>query len=238
MGGQSFSWRDEGSCFSAVLDGRVWRVRCADDFRKDPFLYDYFDFAFDYDEARRVIAAKDEVLAAAVAAYPQLRILRQDPWTALISFILSQNNNIKRITGIYQRLSEAYGREVEKGYWSFPTAQELSRATQQELRELGTGFRDRYILDAVDKAGILIEIPGLEYEEAEKRLMTITGIGRKVASCVLLFGFHRFEAFPIDVWIRRVLERYYPGKDVSYFGPWPALCQQYLFSYIRHLDLD
>ena len=237
-GGQSFSWKDEGDCFSAVLNERVYRIKCADDFYADEFLRNYFDCDFDYEKARHEIASKDEVLKSAVEAFPTLRILRQDPWIALISFILSQNNNIKRITGLYNRLCEAYGHEVEKGYYSFPTPQELSRATQGELKELKMGFRDRYILDAIQKADILADIPSLSYEEAKAKLMTITGIGEKVANCVLLFGFHRFEAFPVDVWIRKVLARYYPDKSLDYFEPYPALCQQYLFSYARFLSLD
>ena len=116
------------------------------------------------------------------------------------------------------------------------------RSTQDEcideLKELRVGFRDSYIMDAIDKAYILDEIAALPFDEAERRLMTIRGIGRKVASCILLFGYHRMDAFPIDVWIRKVLDRYYPGKGLDYFEPYPALCQQYLFSYARSLDLD
>ena len=102
---------------------------------------------------------------------------------------------------------------------------------------------ERYVLSAasiraVQKADILKDIGSLEYDEAEKRLMSIRGIGKKVASCVLLFGFHRMEAFPVDVWIRKVLEKYYPGKGLEYFEPYPALCQQYLFSYARFLKLE
>ena len=237
-GGQSFSWTDEGDCFSATLNEKVYRVRSAEDFEDDSFLHEYFDLDYDYDKARREIAAKDDVLAGAVNAFPTLRILRQDPWIALISFILSQNNNIKRITGLYGKLCRAYGHEVEKGYWSFPTPQELSRTSMAELRELKVGFRDSYIMDAIDKADILTEIPALDYHDAESRLMSIRGIGEKVANCVLLFGFHRMDAFPIDVWIRKILDRYYPGKGVEYFDPYRALCQQYLFSYARYLDLD
>ena len=238
-GGQSFSWKeeDDGS-FSAVLNEKVYTVRNEDDFCSDPFLRNYFDCDFDYDKARAEIKAKDDLLASAVEAFPALRILRQDPWTALISFILSQNNNIKRITGLYNKLCTAYGHEVEKGYYSFPTAQELSRATEQELRDLKVGFRDKYILDAVDKAYLLEGINELSYEEAETQLMKIKGIGKKVANCVLLFGFHRMEAFPVDVWIRKVLDKYYPDKELSYFEPYPALCQQYLFSYARYLKLN
>ena len=237
-GGQSFSWKDEGDCFSAVLNERVYKVTSEEDFLKDPWLRNYYDADFDYSLARETIKAKDGILATAVDAFPSLRILRQDPWIALISFILSQNNNIKRITGLYNALSQAYGHEVEKGYYSFPTPEELSRTSIAELRELRVGFRDSYIMDAIQKADILKDIGSLEYDEAEKRLMSIRGIGKKVASCVLLFGFHRMEAFPVDVWIRKVLEKYYPGKGLEYFEPYPALCQQYLFSYARFLKLE
>ncbi len=180
---------------------------------------------------------KDELLKSAVEKFPDLRILRQDPWIALISFILSQNNNIKRIKGLYDTIARNYGHEVEPGYWSFPTPEEFSRATQSELRDLRVGFRDKYLIDAISKAELLEGINDLPYEEAEKRLMSIKGVGTKVASCILLFGCHRMEAFPVDVWIRKVLDTYYPGKDLSYFEPYPALCQQYLFSMARYIKL-
>ena len=236
-GGQSFSWTDEGDCFSAVLNERVYRVSSAADFEKDEFLREYFDLSTDYDEARKVISGKDELLKSAVEKFPDLRILRQDPWSALISFILSQNNNIKRIKGLYDTIARNYGHEVEPGYWSFPTPEEFSRATQSELRDLRVGFRDKYLIDAISKAELLEGINDLTYEEAEKRLMSIKGVGKKVASCILLFGCHRMEAFPVDVWIRKVLDTYYPGKDLSYFEPYPALCQQYLFSMARYIKL-
>ena len=127
---------------------------------------------------------------------------------------------------------------MEKGYYSFPTPSELGRTSIEELKELRVGFRDRYIMDAIEKSYILDEIKILPYEEAEAKLMTIKGIGKKVASCILLFGFHRFEAFPVDVWIRKVLAKYYPDKTIDYFNPYPALCQQYLFSYARNLSLE
>ena len=200
--------------------------------------YPYFDLDTDYEAFAAAVNPRDAYMTAAVACAAGVRILRQDPWIALISFILSQNNNIKRITGLYHKLCRAYGREVEPGWWAFPTPQELSRATEQELKELKVGFRDKYILDAVDKSYLLDGIGELDYESAKRRLMGIKGIGEKVANCVLLFGCHRMEAFPVDVWIRKVLERYYPGRDLSYFEPYPALCQQYLFSYARNLGLD
>lgn len=237
-GGQSFSWtRKEDGSYEAVLNEKVYRVSSEKDFYADPFLRNYYDADTDYDAARRVIASKDALLKDAVEKFPTLRILRQDPWISMISFILSQNNNIKRIKMLYDRLSEVYGHEVEKGYYSFPTPEELSRTSASELRDLRVGFRDRFIMDAIEKHEILDRIPSLSYDEAEQLLMTVTGIGKKVASCILLFGFHRMEAFPVDVWIKKVLAAYYPGKDLSYFEPHPALCQQYLFSMARYIKL-
>lgn len=236
-GGQSFSWSEEEDCFSAVLNEKVYRVQSESDFYSDDFLRVYYDFDFDYDRARCEIREKDELLKQAVDNFPKLRILRQDPWITLISFILSQNNNIKRIKGLYDALCRNYGHEVEKNYYSFPTPKELARTSINELKELKVGFRDRYIMDAIEKADILNGLESLSYDEAEKRLMTITGVGKKVSACILLFGYHRMDAFPIDVWIKKVLNQYYPNKDISYFNPYPALCQQYLFSMARFIKL-
>lgn len=237
MGGQSFSWREEADgAFSAVLNERVYRIRSIEDAASDPFLYSYFDLGYDYEGARQAIAARDETLRAAVESTGLIRLLHQDHWIATISFILSQNNNIKRITGLYDRLSRRYGHEVEPGRFSFPTAEEMAGATEEELRGLGVGFRAPFILDAIARRDILETLDGLSYEEAERRLMTIRGIGPKVASCILIFSYQRRDGFPIDVWMKKVLAEYYPGKDVSYFHPYEALSQQYLFSWIRSIS--
>lgn len=234
MGGQSFSWREEeDGLFSAVLNEHVYRIKSIDDAAADPFLRSYFDLDYDYQKARCEIAAKDEILSRAVESTGMLRLLHQDHWIATISFILSQNNNIKRITGLYDRLSRRYGHEVEPGYFSFPSAEEMKDTTEQELRDLGVGFRAPFILDAIEKRGILDEIDGLSYEESEKKLMGIKGIGPKVASCILIFSYQKREGFPMDVWMKKVMAEYYPDKDPSYFHPYEALSQQYLFSWIR-----
>ena len=130
---------------------------------------------------------------------------------------------------------------AEKGYAYHivrpgETFYSLSRrfgTTEEELRGLGVGFRAPFILDAIEKRSVLDEIDGLGYEEAEKRLMTIKGIGSKVASCILIFSYQKREGFPLDVWMKKVMAEYYPGKDPSYFHPYEALSQQYLFSWIR-----
>lgn len=235
LGGQSFSWRDNGDgSYSAVLGERVCTIRSLSDAASDPFLYDYFDLGYDYEAAREAIAAKDAILRSAVESTGMIRLLKQDHWIATISFILSQNNNIKRITGLYNRLSERYGHEVEPGWYTFPTPEEMRNASEEELRAIGTGFRAPFIMDAVAKASLLDEIEALSFDEAMSKLQTIKGVGPKVASCILIFSYQRREGFPLDVWMKKVMKEYYPGKDPSYFHPYEALSQQYLFSWIRN----
>ena len=234
LGGQSFSWtEDEDGSFWAVLDERVVRIRTLEDAASDPFLYDYFDLGYDYEKARAEIAAKDPVLHEAVESSGLIRLLHQDHFLTTISFILSQNNNIKRITGLYRRLSEHYGHEVEPGRYSFPSPEELSGADEESLRALGVGFRAPFIVDAVRKASLLDTIDSMPFDDAMNALQTIKGIGPKVASCILIFSYQRREGFPLDVWMKKVMHDYYPDKDPSYFHPYEALSQQYLFSWIR-----
>ncbi len=234
FGGQTFSWREEeDGTFAAALNGRVYRIRDIRDAEKDPFLRTYFDLDYDYVKARAEIANKDDILKAATESVGLLRILKQDEWTAAISFILSQNNNIKRITGLYSRISEKYGSEVEKGFWTFPRPEDFDGVTEGDLRALGVGFRAPFILSALEHRDIFEEVKELDFDSAMEKLMTVKGIGVKVASCILIFGYGRREGFPIDTWMRKCLDTYYPGKDKTYFHPYEALSQQYLFSYMR-----
>ncbi len=234
FGGQTFSWREEGDgVFAAALNGRVYRIRDISEAESEPFLHTYFDLDYDYVKAREEIARKDDILKKAVEDVGLLRILKQDEWTCAISFILSQNNNIKRITGLYNRLSERYGHEVGKGFYTFPRPEDFDGVTEEDLRSLGVGFRAPFILSALEHRDIFEEVKTLDFDSAMEKLMTVKGIGVKVASCILIFGYGRREGFPIDTWMRKCLETYYPGKDKSYFHPYEALSQQYLFSYMR-----
>ena len=234
FGGQTFSWREEeDGTFAAALNGRVYRIRDIREAETDPFLRTYFDLDYDYVKAREEIAAKDDILKAATESVGLLRILKQDEWTAAISFILSQNNNIKRITGLYNRLSERYGHEVEEGYYTFPRPEDFDGVTEEDLRALGVGFRAPFIISALEHRDIFEEVKSLDFDSAMEKLMRVKGIGVKVASCILIFGYGRREGFPIDTWMKKCLETYYPGKDKSYFHPYEALSQQYLFSYMR-----
>ncbi len=235
FGGQTFSWRDVGDgIFASALNDRVYRIRTIDDAYSDPFLHRYFDLDYDYEKARNEIRKRDSILEKAVDSVGKLRILRQDEWTSVISFILSQNNNIRRITGLYDRISCRYGKKVGDGFYTFPRPEDFGNVTEDELRGLGVGFRAPFIISALEKRDIFEEVKSLSYEDALARLQSVRGIGPKVASCILIFGYGRREGFPVDTWMRKCLDMYYPGVDISYFHPYEALSQQYLFSYMRH----
>jgi N-glycosylase/DNA lyase len=191
---------------------------------------------------------KNGVIDAALERGGGIRILRQDPWEALCSFIVSQNNNIPRIKKIIAALSDAYGEKLEYKtpsecsvtYSAFPTAEALARAGEDAIYALRTGFRAKYIADAARRVAEgstdLDAIAKLPTAEAAAELMKIKGVGIKVASCALLFGFGRTEAFPVDVWVKRVLDKYYPdGIDISALGDYAGIAQQYLFYYERYV---
>lgn len=174
-----------------------------------------------------------------------IRILRQDGWEALCSFILSQNNNIPRIKKMITALCEAYGQRFSDAYgvhYAFPTAKALAAVPLEELYRLRMGFRAKYLADAAARwAGGGIDSARLteaDYAEAEAMLRQIHGVGPKVAACALLFGFGHTEAFPVDVWIKRVLTVHFPdGFPLDALGDAAGIAQQYLFYYGRYSDL-
>lgn len=182
------------------------------------------------------------VMKNAVACGKGIRILRQDPWEAVISFIISQNNNIPRIKKIIAALCRKFGEEADfPGTYSFPTAEALCKAGLDGLSDIRAGFRAKYILDAAEKISSREVNPATiqacdDFDAALAMLTKISGIGPKVGSCALLFGFGRTEAFPIDVWMKKSLARHFPdGIDVTRFGKYAGIAQQYLFYYERYL---
>lgn len=242
-GGQAFRWTHDGNIFSGIARNRFLRVRQETDgitlldVSEDDisFWLSYFDSETDYN---RIIEqfSSDETLKLASASGRGLRILRQEPFETLISFIISQNNNISRIKGIVSRLCECFGEKCGDGY-AFPTAERLSQLSEEELAPLRAGFRNRYILDAsrktADKTVDLEKIHSMTYDEGKEELKKITGVGDKVADCVLLFGYHKTEAFPTDVWIKRIVAEYYPCGLPECMGNYKGIAQQYLFEYFR-----
>ena len=184
-----------------------------------------------------------------------IRILNQDLWECIISFIISANNNIPRIKGIIERISKNYGRKIEfegNKYYLFPTPEELSKASKEDLRALGTGFRDIRIYNTTKKIfedkEYLSRIENLSStDEMREELLKLDGVGPKVADCILLFSLKRFDVFPIDVWVRRVMNDLYihaqdedkiNKKEIlkianDKFGSLSGLAQQYLFYWKR-----
>jgi N-glycosylase/DNA lyase len=190
-----------------------------------------------------ISATKSAHMEKAVLYGDGIRILRQEPWECVCSFIISQNNNIPRIKKIISALSEKYGEKIEQNnttYYTFPTAKALCDAGEEAIFALKTGFRAKYIIDAsskissgeTDLEAILNEE---NFDTCVDILCKIKGIGLKVASCALLFGFNKTEAFPIDVWMKRALEKYFPdGIDLNALGKNAGIAQQYLFYYERY----
>ena len=212
------------------------------------FWEKYLMLDTDYDEVISDIGKHfgvyNNTIFEAMKVSDGIRILRQDPWETLCSFIISQNNNIGRIKKIVARVCEKFGEPFSSGgktYYSFPTAQALDDAGTDEIFSCGTGFRAKYLSDAAQKylSGDVDfdRVRTGTDEQAAAELMKICGVGPKVAACTLLFGFGRTASFPIDVWIRRVLEKYYSGGiDLSALGSYAGIAQQYLFYYERYIN--
>ena len=219
-------------------------------------IIEYFDLNRDYEKIKEELSKKDDYMRNSITYGNGIRILNQDLWETIISFIISANNNIPRIKGIIERLSKNYGKEIEwqgKKYYTFPTPEELKNVTVQEYRKMGLGFRDIRLYETTKM--ILegkINLKELEQNpntlEVREKLLTLSGVGRKVADCILLFSsLKRFEVFPIDVWVRRVMnELYIKEQDESKinrnkiekiarekFGDLAGLAQQYLFYWRR-----
>lgn len=243
--GQAFRWikQSDGS-WSGVVKGVFLNISKLGDTvilkntTKDDFeniWRGYFDFDKDY-VAICDRLKQDSLLAPTIDEYYGIRILNQDSWEALCSFVISQQNNIKRIKGIINRLCVSYGEEVCDGYYSFPSARVLSELSVQDFEALGTGYRAKY-LASLSKAVAggeldLDKIKALPLDDARAELLKLFGVGIKVANCALLFGFGFYDAFPVDVWMKRVME-YYPDGLPECFDGIGGIAQQYLFHWAR-----
>ncbi len=244
--GQCFRWNEiSPGTFYGVAGGMELTIAQREDTLRlkgctikqyEEFWRDYFDLNRDYGSIK-VTLRGDETMRRAIGFTPGMRVLRQEPWEALCSFILSQNNNLARIRGIVARLCEAFGEPLPGGGQAFPSPQAISGLTVNDLAPLRAGFRAKYVLDAARKvssgAVSLDEVARMEYDKAQETLRQIHGVGVKVADCALLYGFHKVEAFPLDVWMKRVMERFYPGGLPDCILTYPGIAQQYLFHYIR-----
>lgn len=247
--GQCFRWNaDSAGVYRGVARGfpaRVWNegenVYISSDGPEDMWR-EYFDLERDYLSISRGFQG-GEYLERCIEAGLGIRILRQEPWEALCSFIISQCNNITRIKGIVERLCEGFGEAVEfegERFFTFPGPEKLAGLMPEALASLRSGYRAAYIINAANSIVSgelrLAELIDCDYKTAHKRLMEIHGVGTKVANCVVLFGLYHMEGFPIDVWIKRALKEHFPeGFDPGTLGKYAGLAQQYIFYYSRNL---
>lgn len=211
----------------------------------------YFDLERDYGAIKQHLSNQDAYLKVAITEKQGVRLLQQDPWEMLISFILSQTKQIPHIKKLIEDLSLHYGTYIghyqDQAFYAFPTPEQMESVTEAELRALKVGFRATYIVDAVQKVrNNLIDLETLRTlsnEDIKKQLKTIKGVGDKIADCVLLFAYSRYDVFPADVWIKRIIEHYYLLENSNlnkiqefaknYFGIYAGFAQQYLFYYGR-----
>ena len=257
--GQCFRFEKESDkSFTAVALGRVINLSANGDkitfsnTTKEEFdsvWKNYFDMERDYEGIVSCLS-KNAVLADSVEFGKGIRILRQPFFECMLSFIISANNNIPRIQKIINKLSEIYGEKIKYGdreYYAFPTPEALGGIKEEDLSPLRCGYRAKYIVNAVNQylGGEICEeeIALLPYDEARKRLMKISGVGPKVADCILLFSFGRFEVFPTDVWVKRVMgelfgcdEKNATKMGMELFGEYAGIAQQYLFYKRRESD--
>ena len=264
--GQCFRWnKQEDGSYTGIFKENVMNVQkngntvifkgiCNGDIKE--IVQDYFDLNRNYEEIKEKLSQIDDNMKISIEYGQGIRILNQDLWEMIISYIISANNNIPRIKGIIERLSKTYGREIDwngEKYYTFPTPEELRNVTVEDYRKLGTGFRDIRLYETVhmvlDKKVDLEEMQNNPNTmEVREQLLTLSGVGPKVADCILLFStLKRFEVFPIDVWVRRVMnDLYIHDEDESKvskkkieelaeekFGELEGIAQQYLFYWKR-----
>ena len=205
----------------------------------------YFDLETDYGQIQERLDSGDSYLKQAAAFGRGIRILRQDPWEMVITFIVSQQNHIRRIRRIIRLLCETYGERrdysgeggaVSRDYYAFPEPERLARADMDTLRECNLGYRARYVKETARQIAEgekdLAQIARMNYPEAKKALMGFCGVGEKVADCICLFGLHRLEAFPVDTHIRQILALHYPdGFPAERYRGFEGVIQQYMFYY-------
>ena len=250
--GQCFRWKrgDDGAyriihkehCLRLqTLGSNTFEFSCTEEEYRNVWQ-DYFDLGMDYRAVRaRVNREEDPFLARACEYGKGIRILRQDPWETLISFIISQNRNIPAIKRSVELLCEAAGkrRENEEGcFYLFPSPEEILSLSEDALAACRLGYRCRYVkAAAADVAEGRLDINRLRVESGEEAIKALTGVcgvGVKVANCVSLFGLHHIDAFPVDVWVRRILENEYPGGyPKERYSPYNGIYQQYMFYYYR-----
>ena len=219
------------------------------------FWRDYLDLDRDYREIKQALSDSDPVMAKAILSAGGLRVLNQEPWETLISFIISQNSNIPRIRGCIEalctRFGEKMGRFEDRELYAFPGIEALAAAELEELDQCKLGYRAEYVAETarlvdIDGGAFLNTASKINTEKAEEYLLTLSGVGPKVAHCVMLFSLKKTECFPVDVWVARAMNEFYGIEEndhetmreyaKEHFHPWGGIAQMYLFEYARRME--
>lgn len=257
--GQIFRYyKLEDNSYDIILKDRVINV-----YKKDNYLIassnneddleivvrNYFDLDNDYENINKYLLEKDSLLKDAIMFSCGLMMIRQDPFETLIEYIISANNGVPNITSALNNIAKRYGKKVlfnKKEYYLFPSYKDLKDVTKEDFRECKVGFRDKYLESIVYKLNNNIinldDFNKLDSNEAMDKLMKNNGIGPKVASCILLFAYQRYDVFPVDTWVKKIMESNYNiigEKNIREFasktyGKYSALAIQYLFNYSRN----
>ncbi len=263
--GQCFRWnKQEDGSYTGIALGRVINLKkednnvYIDNTTSDEFLniwHSYFDLARDYGEIKKHLGKLDETMMTSVEFGHGIRILKQDEWETLVSFIISANNRIPMIKRAIEALSENYGELIGeykgKRYFSFPKPEALHNLNIEDIQFSGIGFRAKYILSAAKLVATkeidIYSLKNMNTEEAREQLILFPGIGPKVSDCIMFFSMDKDDAFPIDVWVKRVMEYFYVPEGTSLkkiqsfaqekFGSIAGFAQQYLFYYARELKI-
>lgn len=248
--GQAFRWKcDENGVWSGIAGNKFLQLEKLEDGTVvlyntneeefNGYWKNYFDLDRDYSKIVKQLSQNETLKNACEYSYG-IRVLNQEPFETLCSFIISQNNNISRIKGIIDRLCENFGEKIEGGY-AFPTVEKMATLSIEDLAPLRSGFRAKYLIDAAQKvASGEVDLYHLRYfplEDAQKELMKIKGVGPKVADCALLFSHHQDRAFPKDVWIKRAMETLFGGDLPKCAEEYAGIAQQYIFFYARDTKL-
>lgn len=258
--GQCFRWECiEDNTYIGVIEDRVIKIKQQGNklliwssltTNLEQAVSKYFDLNKDYSFLEKEIAKIDKNVEESLKYSSGIRILNQPLFETIISYIISANNNIKRISRSVKDISRKYGKKVlfeNNEYYLFPTLEEIANITIDDLLECGTGFRARYIKNVInyflDNKNFLMNLENMDTETARKSLMSLMGVGPKVADCILLFSLKRGEVFPIDVWVKRIMEKLYFKDNTSIkeiseyakdkFGKYAGIVQQHLFHNVR-----
>lgn len=262
--GQCFRWnRCSSNSFVGIANNKILKVEQEQNeirfinVTKQEFEYfwkEYFDLNRDYTKIKNILR-QDKVLDKAINFGWGIRILKQDFWECLISFIISANNRIPMIKKSVDNISKLYGERLlfeGKEYFSFPTPNQLEKATIEQLEKCGVGFRAKYIISTINMVLSgkfnIEQLYKMDTSSAREKLQELPGVGPKIADCVLLFSLERYDVFPTDVWVKRVMEYFYSedgnlklnqiqSMAKELFGHLAGFAQQYLFYYARELKL-